>query len=72
MRSPDHVERPLWCYIGAGTAEHKRSDEFLIFSCYNGPDRPEITPNGIAAAVQESAYNVMMHLNPDLPRIVVG
>ena len=37
-----------------------------------GPDRPEITPNGIAAAVQESAYNVMMHLNPDLPRIVRG
>ncbi len=37
-----------------------------------GPDRPEITPNGIAAAVQESAYNIMMHLNPDLPRIVVG
>ncbi len=37
-----------------------------------GPDRPDITPNGIAAAVQESAYNVMMHLNPDLPRIVVG
>jgi alanine racemase len=37
-----------------------------------GPDSPEIMPNGIAQTVGESAYNVMMHLNPDLPRIVKG
>ncbi len=37
-----------------------------------GPDRPEIMPNGIEQTVGESAYNVMMHLNPDLPRIVKG
>jgi alanine racemase len=35
-----------------------------------GPDRPEIMPNGIEQTVGESAYNVMMHLNPALPRIV--
>ncbi len=36
-----------------------------------GPDRPELTPNGIAERVGEGAYNVMMHLNPSLPRIVM-
>jgi hypothetical protein len=35
-----------------------------------GPDHPEITPNGFEETVGESAYNVMMHLNPALPRIV--
>ncbi len=37
-----------------------------------GPDSPEIMPNGIEQTVGESAYNVMMHMNPDLPRIVKG
>jgi alanine racemase len=35
-----------------------------------GPDHPEITPNGFEETVGESAYNVMMHLSPELPRIL--
>ncbi len=68
----------LYPVIGSVSASHtivEIGDEARVqigdVATLVGPDRPEITPNGIAAAVQESAYNVMMHLNPDLPRIVV-
>lgn len=34
-----------------------------------GPDRPEIHPNAVASAVGVSVYDLLMHLNPLLPRI---
>lgn len=37
-----------------------------------GPDRPEIMPNALAAATGVSVYDILMHLNPELPRVVVG
>lgn len=37
-----------------------------------GPDVPEIEPNGIAAATGRSVYDVLMHLNPSLPRVLAG
>lgn len=35
-----------------------------------GPDRPEIEPNVLADTVGVSVYDVLMHLNPSLPRFV--
>ena len=34
-----------------------------------GPDRPEIMPNALAAATGVSVYDILMHLNPELPRV---
>jgi len=34
-----------------------------------GPDRPEIHPNEVAR-VTGSVYDLLMHLNPALPRFV--
>jgi alanine racemase len=36
-----------------------------------GPDHPDIHPNAIAAKTGVSVYDVLMHLNPTLPRYVV-
>lgn len=36
-----------------------------------GPDRPETHPNAVAAVTGRSVYDVLMHLNPALPKIVV-
>ncbi|MEQ9400394.1 MAG: alanine racemase [Longimicrobiales bacterium] len=36
-----------------------------------GPDRPKLHPNAIAAATGRSVYDVLMHLSPSLPRILV-
>ena len=36
-----------------------------------GPDAPEIDPNRLSAATGVSIYDVFMHLNPLLPRLVV-
>ena len=35
-----------------------------------GPDRPELEPNAVAAAAGISVYDVLMHLNPTLPRVL--
>ncbi len=37
-----------------------------------GPDNQAIYPNAIAKATGTSVYDILMHLNPDLPRRVVG
>ena len=67
----------LYAVIGTVSASHtivEIGDEPRVrvgdVATLVGPDRPEITPNGFEETVGESAYNVMMHLNPDLPRIV--
>lgn len=36
-----------------------------------GPDTPEIDPNWLSATTGASIYDIFMHLNPMLPRVVV-
>jgi alanine racemase len=36
-----------------------------------GPDHPDIHPNALALATGASVYDLLMHLNPTLPRYVV-
>ncbi len=36
-----------------------------------GPDHPDIHPNAVALATGASVYDLLMHLNPTLPRYVV-
>jgi alanine racemase len=67
----------LYPVIGSVSASHsivEVGDEARVavgdVATLVGPDHPEITPNGFEETVGESAYNVMMHLNPALPRIL--
>jgi alanine racemase len=36
-----------------------------------GSDRPELHPNSVAQSTGRSVYDILMHLNPDLPKIVL-
>ena len=36
-----------------------------------GPDHPDIEPDRVAEATGASVYDLFMHLNPTLPRVVV-
>jgi len=36
-----------------------------------GPDRPEIHPNAVAADTGRSVYDILMHLNSGLPKLVL-
>jgi hypothetical protein len=36
-----------------------------------GLDHPDVHPNEVARASSGSVYDIFMHLNPALPRIVV-
>jgi alanine racemase len=63
--------------IGAVSASHsiiEVGDEELVrigdVATFLGPDRPEIHPNEVAR-VTGSVYDLLMHLNPALPRFVV-
>ena len=67
----------LYPVIGAVSASHsiiEVGDDELVHigdvATYLGPDRPEIHPNEVAR-VTGSVYDLLMHLNPALPRIVV-
>jgi len=67
----------LYPVIGAVSASHsiiEVGDDELVrigdIVTYLGPDRPEIHPNEVAR-VTGSVYDLLMHLNPALPRIVV-
>lgn len=67
----------LYPVIGAVSASHsiiEVGDEELVrigdVATFLGPDRPEIHPNEVAR-VTESVYDLLMHLNPALPRFVV-
>ena len=67
----------LYPVIGAVSASHSiievGDDESVHIgdvATYLGPDRPEIHPNEVAR-VTGSVYDLLMHLNPALPRIVV-
>lgn len=50
-----------------GDEETARIGDVVTFF---GPDRPEIYPNEVAR-VTGSVYDLLMHRNPSLPRIVV-
>ena len=36
-----------------------------------GPDHPDIHPNAVSAATGRSVYDIFMHLNPALPKVLV-
>jgi len=66
----------LYPVIGAVSASHsiiEVGDEELVrigdVATFLGPDRPEIHPNEVAR-VTGSVYDLLMHLNPALPRFV--
>jgi alanine racemase len=61
--------------IGAVSASHtiveignERRVEIGDVATLLGPDVPEIEPNNVAAATGASVYDLLMHLNPTLPR----
>lgn len=58
----------LHSIIEVGDEERVRIGD--IATCL-GPDRPEIHPNEVAR-VTGSVYDLLMHLNPSLPRVVVS
>ena len=67
----------LYPVIGAVSASHsiiEVGDEERVHigdvATFLGPDRPEIYPNEVAR-VTGSVYDLLMHLNPALPRFVV-
>ena len=67
----------LYPVIGAVSASHsiiEVGDEELVHigdvATFLGPDRPEIHPNEVAR-VTGSVYDLLMHLNPALPRFEV-
>lgn len=67
----------LYPVIGAVSASHSivevgdtESVRIGDIATYLGPDRPEIYPNEVAR-VTGSVYDLLMHLNPSLPRVVV-
>jgi len=71
------VGERLYPVIGAVSASHsilEVGDEELVHigdvATFLGPDRPEIHPNEVAR-VTGSVYDLLMHLNPALPRFVV-
>ena len=71
------VGERLYPVIGAVSASHsiiEVGDEELVrigdVATFLGPDRPEIHPNEVAR-VTGSVYDLLMHLNPAVPRFVV-
>ena len=67
----------LYPVIGAVSASHSivevgdtEAVKIGDIATYLGPDRPEIHPNEVAR-VTGSVYDLLMHLNPSLPRVVV-
>jgi alanine racemase len=67
----------LYPVIGAVSASHSiievgdtESVRIGDVATFLGPDRPEIHPNEVARTTG-SVYDLLMHLNPSLPRIVV-
>ena len=71
------IGEQLYPVIGAVSASHsiiEVGDAETVrigdVATYLGPDRPEIHPNEVAR-VAGSVYDLLMHLNPSLPRVVV-
>ena len=63
--------------IGAVSASHtivefgaERGARIGDVATIIGPDHPTIHPNAVADATGRSVYDIMMHLNPTLPKVV--
>lgn len=68
----------LFPVIGAVSASHcivHVGDEALVgvgdVATLMGPDDPALEPNSLAGALGVSVYDLLMHMNPLLPRILV-
>jgi alanine racemase len=71
------IGEKLYPVIGAVSASHsiiEVGDEETVrigdVATFLGPDRPEIHPNEVAK-ITGSVYDLLMHLNPTLPRVVL-
>jgi alanine racemase len=72
------INGSLFPVIGAVSASHSivRLGEHLTvhvgdLATLMGPDHPAIEPNAMAESLGVSVYDLLMHLNPALPRIVM-
>jgi len=54
--------------VEVGEAEEVRIGDVATFT---GPDDPEIHPNAVATRTGRSVYDILMHLNGSLPKVVV-
>jgi len=68
----------LYPPVGAVSASHTivevgETEDVSIgdVATFTGPDHPEIHPNAIARRTGRSVYDVLMHLNGALPKVVV-
>jgi len=73
------VGHRLYPAIGAVSASHtiiEVGDEKTVsvgdVATLVGPDHPDIHPNAVSAVTGRSVYDVLMHVNPDLPKVVTG
>lgn len=72
------IRDQLYPVIGAVSASHcivEVGDHFSIqvgdVVTLMGPDRPALEPNVMAETLGVSVYDLLMHVNPDLPRVLV-
>lgn len=72
------INGALYPAIGAVSASHtiiELGDEPSVsigdVATLVGPDDPAIHPNALAAATDRSVYDILMHLNPALPKVLV-
>lgn len=68
----------LYPFIGAVSASHsiievgaEQTIQVGDVATIIGPDHPDIHPNAISATTERSVYDVLMHLNPGLPKVMV-
>lgn len=74
-----HIGGRTYPVIGAVSASHtiveigaEKTVELGDVATLLGPDASVIEPNNVAAASGASVYDLLMHLNPDIPRVLVG
>jgi len=72
------INGTLYPVIGAVSASHtivevgaERSVAIGDPATLIGPDHPDIYPNAVAEVTGTSVYDILMHLNPVLPKVVV-
>lgn len=72
------INGTLYPVIGAVSASHtivevgaERSVAIGDLATLIGPDHPDIHPNTVAEVTGTSVYDILMHLNPVLNKVVV-
>jgi alanine racemase len=75
---PVLIDDRLYPAIGAVSASHtivevgpEQTVRIGDVATLVGPDRPEIHPNAVAAATGRSVYDILMHMNSGLPKLVL-